>query len=74
MNHPENPRLPLPPFDNESAIQKVQIAEDAWNTRNPERVSLAYTPDSVWRNRLKFLSGRDAIVQFLTGNTIFLKM
>ena len=66
MNHTENPRLPLPPFDNESAIQKVRIAEDAWNTRNPERVSLAYTPDSVWRNRCEFLSGRDAIVQFLT--------
>jgi nuclear transport factor 2 (NTF2) superfamily protein len=66
MNNPENPRLPLPPFDNESAIQKVRIAENAWNTCNPERVSLAYTPDSVWRNRCEFLSGRDAIVQFLT--------
>lgn len=65
MNNPENPRLPLPPFDNESAIQKVRIAENAWNTCNPERVSLAYTPDSVWRNRCEFLSGRDAIVQFL---------
>ena len=43
------------------------MAEDAWNTRDPERVSLAYTPDSVWRNRAEFLSGRDAIVQFLTG-------
>ncbi|WP_143598275.1 DUF1348 family protein, partial [Tolypothrix sp. NIES-4075] len=46
MNNSENPRLPLPPFDNESAIQKVRIAEDAWNTRNPELVSLAYTSDS----------------------------
>ncbi len=66
MNNPENPRLPLPPFDHESAIQKVRIAEDAWNTRNPERVSLAYTWDSVWRNRSEFLSGREAIVQLLT--------
>ncbi|MDZ8032079.1 nuclear transport factor 2 family protein [Nostoc sp. DedSLP04] len=66
MNNPENSRLPLPPFDNESAIQKVRIAEDAWNTRNPELVSLAYTSDSVWRNRSEFLSGREAIAQFLT--------
>jgi len=66
MNNPENPRLPLPPFDYDSAIQKVRIAEDAWNTRNPEQVSLAYTVDSVWRNRSKFLSGREAIVEFLT--------
>ena len=66
MNNLENPRLPLPPFDKESAIQKVRIAEDAWNTRSPERVSLAYTPHSVWRNRCEFLSGRDASVQFLT--------
>jgi uncharacterized protein len=49
----------------ESAIQKVRMAEDAWNTRNPERVSLAYTADSVWRNRSEFLVGRDAIVNFL---------
>jgi len=61
MNNPENPRLPLPPFDNESAIQKVRIAEDAWNSRNPERVSLAYTPDRVWRNRCEFLSGLDTL-------------
>lgn len=66
MNNPENPRLPLPPFDRVSAIQKVRIAEDAWNTRNPEQVSLAYTSDSVWRNRSEFLSGREAIVEFLT--------
>ena len=66
MNNPENPRLPVPPFDKESAIQKVQIAENAWNTRNPELVSLAYTSDSNWRNRSEFLSGREAIVQFLT--------
>ncbi len=65
MNATELPRPPLPPFDAESAAQKVRMAEDAWNTRNPERVSLAYTPDSVWRNRSEFLSGREAIVQFL---------
>ncbi|MHC5762901.1 nuclear transport factor 2 family protein [Nostoc sp.] len=66
MTNTENLRLLLPPFNNESAIQKVRIAEDAWNTRNPELVSLAYTSDSVWRNRSEFLSGREAIVQFLT--------
>lgn len=54
MNNPENARPPLPPFDREAAIQKVRLAEDAWNTRNPERVSLAYTSDSVWRNRSEF--------------------
>ena len=62
----EQPRPPLPPFDMESAIQKVRMAEDAWNTRDPERVSLAYSADSQWRNRSEFLTGRDAIVQFLT--------
>ena len=61
-----NPRPPFPPFSAQSAAQKVRIAEDAWNTRDPERVSLAYTQDSVWRNRSEFLSGREAIVQFLT--------
>src|SRR2546421_11609027 len=66
MSEPEAPRPPLPPFDAASASQKVRIAEDAWNTRDPERVSLAYTQDSVWRNRSEFLSGRKAIVQFLT--------
>ena len=58
-------RPPLPPFASESARQKVRMAEDAWNTRDPERVCLAYTADSTWRNRAEFLSGRDAIVQFL---------
>jgi hypothetical protein len=58
-------RPPFPPFDRDSAIQKVRMAEDAWNTREPERVSLAYTVDSVWRNRAEFLTGREAIVQFL---------
>jgi uncharacterized protein len=63
---PENPRPPLPPFDREAAIRKVRLAEDAWNTRDPQKVALAYTPNSVWRNRAEFLSGREAIVQFLT--------
>ena len=54
-------RPPLPPFTLESATQKVQAAEDAWNTRDPDRVALAYTEDSQWRNRAEFLQGRDAI-------------
>lgn len=62
----ENPRPPFPPFDEKTAAQKVRMAEDAWNTRDPVRVSLAYTPDSVWRNRAEFLSGRKDIVEFLT--------
>jgi len=66
MNTPENPRPPFPPFDVEAATQKVRMAEDAWNTRDPEKVSLAYTVDSTWRNRSDFLSGRDEIVRFLT--------
>ena len=59
-------RPPLPPFTRETAAQKVRMAEDAWNSRDPARVSLAYTPDSRWRNRAEFLQGRDAIVKFLT--------
>ncbi|MFF4608012.1 nuclear transport factor 2 family protein [Streptomyces sp. NPDC001339] len=59
------PRPPFPPFDEKSALQKVQAAEDAWNTRDPERVALAYTEDSVWRNRDTFLTGRAEIVAFL---------
>jgi len=58
-------RPPLPPFTLETATAKVQAAEDAWNTRNPERVALAYTEDSEWRNRAEFFSGRDAIRAFL---------
>ena len=58
-------RPPLPPFSREGAIQKVRMAEDAWNSRDAERVSLAYTPDSVWRNRAEFFSGREQIVAFL---------
>jgi hypothetical protein len=58
-------RPPLPPFTLDTARQKVQAAEDAWNTRDPDRVALAYTPDSEWRNRAEFFSGRDAIREFL---------
>ena len=60
-----NSRPPLPPFTEATARQKVQAAEDAWNTRDPQRVSLAYSEDSVWRNRDTFITGRDAIVEFL---------
>jgi nuclear transport factor 2 (NTF2) superfamily protein len=59
-------RPPFPPFTEETARQKVRMAEDAWNSRDPVRVSLAYTPDSTWRNRSEFFVGRDAIVEFLT--------
>jgi uncharacterized protein len=62
----EAQRPPLPPFDLKSASQKVRIAEDAWNTRDPQKVALAYTEDSIWRNRAEFFAGREAIVQFLT--------
>ncbi len=59
-------RPPLPPFTSETAAQKARAAEDAWNGRNPQKVALAYTEDSVWRNRAEFLRGRDAIEAFLT--------
>ncbi len=59
-------RPPFPPFSAQTAAQKVQAAEDAWNTRDPVRVSLAYSEDSVWRNRDLFFSGREEIVTFLT--------
>ena len=59
-------RPPLPPFTSDTAAQKARMAEDAWNSRDPEKVSLAYTPNSVWRNRGEFLVGREAIVAFLT--------
>ncbi|WP_062478026.1 nuclear transport factor 2 family protein [Variovorax boronicumulans] len=59
-------RPPLPPFTLESAHQKVQAAEDAWNSRDPARVSLAYTPDTEWRNRADFVNGREQVVEFLT--------
>jgi uncharacterized protein len=60
-----NPRPPLPPFTLESARQKVQAAEDAWNTRNPEHVALAYTEDTEWRNRSTFVNGRAQVIDFL---------
>jgi nuclear transport factor 2 (NTF2) superfamily protein len=60
-----NTRPPLPPFTEETARQKVQLAEDAWNTRNPERVALAYTEGSEWRNRSEFVNGRPAIIGLL---------
>jgi uncharacterized protein len=61
----ENPRPPLPPFTKETAIQKVRMAEDGWNSRDPDKVSLAYSPDSVWRNRAEFINGRAEIAAFL---------
>ena len=59
-------RPPLPPFTEASAIEKVRLAEDAWNSRDPARVALAYTPDSRWRNRAEFINGRAEIEAFLT--------
>lgn len=64
-NQSNESRPPFPPFTRETAIQKVRGAEDGWNTREPERVALAYTPQSVWRNRAEFVTGREAIVAFL---------
>ena len=61
----EEARPPFPPFDEETAIQKVRAAENAWNLKNPEKVSLAYTEDSQWRNRSEFISGREQIRSFL---------
>jgi len=61
----ETQRLPVPPFDHEAALKKVRLAEDAWNTRDPEKVAGAYTVDGYWRNRAEFISGREQIVQFL---------
>lgn len=61
----ENKRFPLPPFNEETARQKVQAAEDAWNTKDPEKVSLAYTVDTEWRNRTEFINGREEVKQFL---------
>ena len=59
-------RPPLPPFTRETAVQKVRMAENGWNSKDPEAVALAYTPDSVWRNRADFVTGRAAIIAFLT--------
>ena len=58
-------RFPIPPFNMETALQKVQAAEDAWNTRDPERVALAYTIDTEWRNRTEFINGREEVKAFL---------
>ena len=58
---------PLPPFTKETAIQKIRMAEDAWNSQDPDKVKMAYTKDSVWRNRDIFLQGRDEIREFLSG-------
>jgi nuclear transport factor 2 (NTF2) superfamily protein len=58
-------RPPVPPFTRETAVAKVRLAEDAWNTRNPEKVAAAYTLDSQWRNRAEFVTGRQAIQEFL---------
>ena len=60
-------RLPLPPFNEDSAKQKVRMAENGWNLKNPNKISMAYSPDSQWRNRDLFLTGRDEIVSFLTA-------
>ena len=65
MNAPIEPRPPLPPFTRETAMQKVRMAEDGWNSRDPQRVAQVYTPDSRWRNRAEFIHGRDEIVAFL---------
>ena len=59
-------RPPVPPFTHETAVQKVRLAEDGWNSRDPQKVALAYTPDSFWRNRAEFVNGRQEIVAFLT--------
>lgn len=59
-------RMPVPPFSYADAVKKVRMAEDAWNTRDPEKVALAYTQDTVWRNRSEFLNGRDEVRDFLT--------
>ena len=57
----------IPPFTRETAVQKVRAAEDAWNSRGPKKMSLAYSPDTVWRNRSQFVRGRNQVVEFLTG-------
>lgn len=63
---PNDSRPPLPPFTHDTATQKVRLAEDGWNTRDPEKVSLAYTPDTQWRNRVEFVSNREEAKAFLT--------
>ncbi len=66
MSQSEESRPPLPPFDLDAAVKKVRMAENAWNSHDPAKVSLVYTIDSAWRNRSEFINGRDEIVQFLT--------
>jgi uncharacterized protein len=66
MTQTAEPRPPVPPFNRESAAQKVRMAEDGWNSRDPQRVSLVYTLDSEWRNRAEFIQGRRQIIEFLT--------
>lgn len=66
MNTNSEARPPFPPFTRETAMQKVRMAEDGWNSRDPARVALAYTPDSIWRNRAEFPAGREEIISFLT--------
>lgn len=66
MNTQSETRPPLPPFTRETAIQKIRMAEDGWNSRDPQRVALVYTPDSQWRNRAEFPKGREEIIEFLT--------
>jgi nuclear transport factor 2 (NTF2) superfamily protein len=61
----ENKKLPLPPFTMETALEKVQIAQDAWNSKDPEKICLAYTIDTEWRNRTEFINGREEVKQFL---------
>ena len=70
MNANHEPRPPFPPFTRETAAQKVRMAEDAWNNRDPQRVALAYTIDSQWRNRVEFPVGREQIIEFLTRKWI----
>ena len=65
MKVDEERRMPVPPFTLETATEKVRLAEDAWNSRNPEKIALAYTKDSRWRNRNEFLTGREKIISFL---------
>jgi nuclear transport factor 2 (NTF2) superfamily protein len=61
----EGKRFPVPPFNEESALQKVQAAQDAWNTKDPEKIALAYTMDTEWRNRTEFINGREEVIEFL---------
>eukprot|EP00189_Rhodosorus_marinus_P014158 CAMPEP_0184746566 /NCGR_PEP_ID=MMETSP0315-20130426/9087_1 /TAXON_ID=101924 /ORGANISM="Rhodosorus marinus, Strain UTEX LB 2760" /LENGTH=176 /DNA_ID=CAMNT_0027219201 /DNA_START=2060 /DNA_END=2590 /DNA_ORIENTATION=+ len=67
QSHDDPARMPLPPFNEETALQKVKAAENAWNTKDPEKVCLAYTPDTVWRNRDHIFCGRDEVKRFLSN-------